>query len=74
MRFGKLKQIIPAISGKVRYNELKELETFELITFLAALFKNNTNECSFLNKFEVKFVSVFQRTPTSVGKDALGVV
>ncbi|MFZ4428266.1 MAG: winged helix-turn-helix transcriptional regulator [Saprospiraceae bacterium] len=32
MRYGKLKQIIPAISGKVLSNELKELEMFGLIT------------------------------------------
>jgi DNA-binding HxlR family transcriptional regulator len=31
MRFGKLKQIIPAISGKVLSQELKELECYELI-------------------------------------------
>lgn len=32
IRFGKLKQIIPAISNKVLSNELKELENFGLIT------------------------------------------
>ena len=31
MRFGKLKQIIPSISGKVLSAELKELENFGLI-------------------------------------------
>jgi DNA-binding HxlR family transcriptional regulator len=31
IRFGKLRQIIPSISGKVLSNELKELELFGLI-------------------------------------------
>jgi DNA-binding HxlR family transcriptional regulator len=31
MRFGKLRQIIPSISGKVLSSELKELEAFGLI-------------------------------------------
>lgn len=31
MRFGKLNQLIPAISNKVLSTELKELEDFELI-------------------------------------------